>query len=140
MLEEVGVPLKPMVRETLRALRENNCQLAVVTATGIDRATQNLKETGLYEYFDRIVSGSMVERGKPAPDIYLYACEQLQILPEDAFAVEDSPNGVISASEAGCKTIMVPDLSAPDEELKKRLYQTVDSLEGLPRVICKQKC
>lgn len=60
----------------------------------------------------------MVAEGKPSPDIYLYACGQLGLAPEECMAVEDSPNGVLSAYRAGCKVVMVPDQTQPDAELK----------------------
>ena len=75
----------------------------------------------------------MVQFGKPAPDIYRYACEELGLEPQRTFAVEDSPNGIRSAFGAGCKVIMVPDLTDPDEDLKKMLFATVDSLIDIKR-------
>ena len=70
----------------------------------------------------------MVSQGKPASDIYAFACKELGLSPDRTFAVEDSPNGVTSAYGAGCKVVMVPDLTQPDEELSKKLYAKVDSL------------
>ena len=64
-----------------------------------------LKQFGLYEYFDKIVCTSMVEHGKPAPDVYEYACSQIGLAPEECMAVEDSPNGIKSACAAGCKVV-----------------------------------
>jgi DNA helicase-2/ATP-dependent DNA helicase PcrA len=73
----------------------------------------------------------MVKEGKPSPDIYQYACEQLGRKPEECIAVEDSPNGVLSAYRAGCKVVMVPDQTQPDEKLMKLLYLKCDSLFDL---------
>ena len=77
----------------------------------------------------------MVKLGKPAPDIYAYACEQLELAPDQTFAVEDSPNGVTSAYLAGCNVIMVPDLTQPDENLKIKLYACVDSLMDITKLL-----
>ena len=77
----------------------------------------------------------MVKLGKPAPDIYAYACDELGLDPSETFAVEDSPNGVTSAYLAGCKVIMVPDLTQPDEELSKKLYKKVDKLMDIKSLI-----
>ena len=71
---------------------------------------------------------TMVEYGKPSPDIYEYACRQLKLLPEECMAVEDSPNGVLSAYRAGCKVVMVPDQTEPEEALKEILYGCVENL------------
>ena len=72
-----------------------------------------------------------VEEGKPAPDVYLYAAKQVGKNPSDTYAVEDSPNGVMSAHSAGCKTIMIPDQTLPDDELKSVLYKEFSSLKDL---------
>ena len=61
-------------------------------------------------------------------DPSLFACERVGFAPSDCIAVEDSPNGCISAIDAGCKTIMVPDLTEPDEALRARLFAVCDTL------------
>ena len=85
----------------------------------------------LYDYFDEIICATMVEHGKPAPDIYLYACEQLHLAPAECMAVEDSPNGVSSAYDAGCKVVMVQDQAPPDEETKKKIAACPDALDEI---------
>jgi DNA helicase-2/ATP-dependent DNA helicase PcrA len=50
-------------------------------------------------------------------------------------AVEDSPNGVLSAYRAGCRVVMVPDQTQPDEELMKHLYAKVDSLSEIEKLL-----
>lgn len=127
-LRKYGIPLKPGAKETLAWLREHNIFIALVTANDTERAQRYLKEIGLLEYFNAVVCADMVKRGKPAPDIYAYACETLGLSPEETFAVEDSPNGCKSAYGAGCNVIMIPDLTEPDEELKKLLYKRLDCL------------
>lgn len=128
LIRENGIPLKPGATEILEWLRANRVLTAVATANEYPRTERYLKQLGLFDSFDKIICANMVPFGKPAPDIYSYACHELGISPDRAFAVEDSPNGVISASDAGCLTIMVPDLTAPDEELSRRLYKCLDSL------------
>jgi len=59
-----------------------------------------------------------VEHSKPEPDIYLIACEKLGADPKETYAIEDSFNGIRSAYRAGMKPVMVPDMLAPDEEMK----------------------
>lgn len=125
------IPLKPQVKETLEELQNRGHRTAVVTASPKDRADQVLKKTGLYGCLEHIVCVNMVKQGKPAPDVYLHACEEMGVDPADAFAVEDSPNGVHSAAAAGCKVIMIPDLTKPDPLLAPLLYQKVDTLKDL---------
>lgn len=130
-LKAHGIPLKPFAKETLAGLKEQGHHLAIVTATDLERTKMYLRETGLFTYFDHLICATMVEQGKPAPDIYLYACKVLSVEPKDAYAVEDSPNGVLSAYRAGCKVIMIPDQTQPDKELEKMLTRKLDSLKGL---------
>nr|MDE6016852.1 HAD family hydrolase [Acetatifactor sp.] len=76
-----------------------------------------------------IVCGDMIENSKPAPDIYLKACEMIGVKPKECYALEDSKNGLLSAYRAGCKPIMVPDLWQPDEEIMKVIVAQYDDLE-----------
>ena len=134
ILRKDGIPLKPGAKETLQWLRNHNIFIALVTANDKERAERYLKKIGLFEYFNAVICADMVERGKPAPDIYRYACEQLKLSPCETYAVEDSPNGCTSAYEAGCNVIMIPDLTEPDEELKKKLYKRLDCLFDITKL------
>ena len=130
-LDRVGIELKPGAVEILEALKKRGILAAVATATDLERTEKYLRLVGLREYVDRLISATQVKEGKPSPDIYVYACEQLGLAPEECIAVEDSPNGVKSAYGAGCRVIMVPDQTEPDEELSKLLYACVDRLDGI---------
>lgn len=134
-LEREGISCKSGAVELLTELKKRGMTAAVVTATDMSRTQVYLKKAGLDGYFDRVISAHMVERGKPAPDVYLYACEQLRRRPEDCMAVEDSPNGVLSAWRAGCRTVMVPDQTEPDEELGRRLFAVVKNLAEIRKLI-----
>ncbi|MBQ1436606.1 MAG: HAD family hydrolase, partial [Ruminococcus sp.] len=72
-----------------------------------------------------------VKRGKPAPDIYLCAAKRLGLDPKECIALEDSQNGIRSAFAAGCKTIMVPDLDQPTEEIMPLLFGVANGLEDV---------
>ncbi len=132
---EGEIPVKPGVRETLQRLRSRGFRTAVVTATDTERTTYILKKTGLAQLFDRVICVSMVKRGKPAPDVYAFACEAMGVSPAQAIAVEDSPNGVQSAAAAGCRVIMIPDLSQPDAETEKLLWKKLDRFAALLQAV-----
>lgn len=134
-LEEKGIQLKPGALEILTFLRKKGITTAMATANDRERATRYLKKIGLYDYFDRIVCADMVEHGKPSPDIYRYACEQLGEKPGHCMAVEDSPNGVKSAHAAGCLPVYVPDQTPVDAEIAGILYASVDSLAELKKYV-----
>lgn len=134
-LAENGPELKKGVRELLAFLKEQGIASAIATATDYERTKDYLGRVGIFEQFDRIVCATMVEYGKPRPDIYLYAAQQLGLLPSECMALEDSPNGVRSAAAAGCVTVMVPDLTQPDEELASLIHAKADSLLDVPQII-----
>lgn len=127
-IEQYGIEKKPGADELLDYLRGHKIQTAVATATDLPRAEDYLKQVGLYEKFDRIICASMVENGKPKPDIYRYACRQIAQRPEDCIAVEDSPNGVRAAVDAGLRTVMVPDLSRAEGETAAVITAEADTL------------
>ena len=132
---EHGIEAKPGAEELLRYLKDNGFLVALATATPADRARAYLERVGLLDYFDAVVSARMVKNGKPKPDIYLYAAEVLDLAPQDCIALEDSVNGVKAAHAAGCKTVLVPDLDDPREELKPLLYDVAEGLLDVVRII-----
>jgi DNA helicase-2/ATP-dependent DNA helicase PcrA len=133
IVKQKGLELKEGVVECLKFLKTKNIKIAIATATAIDRTEKYLTAANIKDYFDDVISAKNVPHGKPAPDVYLTACEKLNIKPEDTIAVEDSPNGVLSASRAGCNVVMVPDQTEPDEELKKHIFKTLKSLKDFEK-------
>lgn len=127
--------LKRGAAELLEFLNEQKIPAAIATATDYERTRDYLTRTGIFDKFSKIVCATMVERGKPEPDIYIYAAARLGLKPEECIALEDSPNGVKSAAAAGCKTIMIPDLSEPDEELQGLAFAVARSLDGVIDII-----
>lgn len=133
-VESEGIDLKPGVKEALEFIRGRGMKTAVASASRIDHVTDYLEMTGIMDCFDRVISTSYVERGKPFPDVYEYACSELHELPGDCIAVEDAPNGVRSAYDAGCRVVFVPDLTPADDEMRSKA-DVLDSLESLPDYI-----
>lgn len=134
-LNKYGLEKKPGIDEILAFLHERKIKAAVATATPIELTLQHLEKIGVRDQFDKIVSAKQVPNGKPAPDVYLFACEQIGESPLDCIAVEDSPNGIKSAYAAGCKPVMVPDLTQPDEEIRPILYAVVDTLADIKELL-----
>ena len=124
-----GIEKKPGLDMLLKKLSALDLKLAVATATDRQRTGMYLEKAGVIGYFDEIVTGDMITNGKPAPDIYITAAAALGLPCCECIALEDSPNGIRSAYDAGCKPVMIPDLSEPDEQTKPMLYGCFDSLE-----------
>lgn len=133
-IKENGVELKPGAVEILKYLRDRKIKTGLATSTVRDRAIGYLTQHNIYSCFDRIIFGDMVTNGKPAPDIYLKACEELGVQPCEAIAVEDSINGIISAGKAGLYPVMVIDLIQPTDELKpyvKKVYGNITMIKEI---------
>lgn len=128
-IDKYGFEVKKGLFELLDYLKNNNYLIAVATATDRERAESYLKKIDAYKYFDAVICGDMVNNGKPEPDIYLTASGKLGLPAVECVAFEDSPNGIKSAHSAGCKVIMIPDLTQPDENIKSLLSGVYDSLD-----------
>lgn len=110
-------------------LKSRNCKMAVASSSHKWEVENHLKKGNAYGYFVGIVCGDMVEKSKPAPDIYIKACKLLNAPPGECYALEDSKNGILSAYRAGCKPVMIPDLWQPDEEILSVVTAKYDDLE-----------
>ncbi|MDP4120813.1 MAG: HAD family phosphatase [Bacillota bacterium] len=120
--------IKKGLFELLDYAKANELKLAVATSTRRETAAEILEKIGVYKYFDVFVYGDIIENGKPAPDIYIKASEMLDIPCEYCIGLEDSFNGIKSVYLAGMIPVMVPDMLEPTEEIKKILFNRVDSL------------
>ena len=138
MLDREGVPLKEGVPEIFPVLQQMGLRLALATASSVETVSDYMARTGYGCYFERIVTGSRVPNGKPAPDIFLLAAEELGLAPSECVVVEDSPNGVRAGIAAGMKTVMVPDLDQPDEDIRRDLWHLCRTLRELPPLMEKE--
>mgnify|MGYP001176825428 CR=1 FL=1 len=138
-IQKHGIPVKPGLYELLNYLKENGYKIAVATSTAKNSAMKHFERAKVTEYFDQIICGDMLEKSKPDPDIYLKAADALNIAPQECMALEDSPNGLTSAYRAGMKTVMIPDLIAPNAELEKMLFACVPSLNDVIPLLEEQK-
>jgi HAD superfamily hydrolase (TIGR01509 family) len=103
----------PGAAELVGALR-GRIPMAVASNTRRWLVDIGLAASGLGSAFDLVVTSDDVPRPKPAPDVYLLACERLGVEPADAIAFEDSTSGVAAATTAGLFTVAVPLLAQID--------------------------
>ena len=136
-IEENGIEAKKGLFELLDYIKEKKLLCAVCTATDRERTGKYLKSIGAYDYFDGFICGDMIKNGKPKPDTYLTGAAKLGLEPSWCMALEDSPNGIESAYTAGCIPVMVPDLSQPDEQLRKKVFAVCDDLSEVRDVIAR---
>ena len=113
------LPEKPGLHEILDFFRAHGVKMAVASSSHRLPIERNLERSGVRAYFEAVISGEDVSRGKPDPEPFLTAAERLGLSPSDCYVFEDSFNGVRAGHAAGCCTIMIPDLIQPDREIAK---------------------
>ncbi|MXS80751.1 MULTISPECIES: HAD family hydrolase [Nitrosomonas] len=109
LLKEGRIPLRPGIKRLLDELRKNNIKIAIATTTTYENVSTLLQCTlgdDALSWFTVIGAGDIVPKKKPAPDIYHWVLGQLGLPAEDCIAIEDSENGLKSATAAGIKTII----------------------------------
>lgn len=136
-IEDKGMPVKTGLPELLEYIEQNHYKVTVATSSDRKRAEYYFEKANISKYFNEIVCGDMIKHGKPAPDIYIKACEILGLEPSECIALEDSLLGIISAHSAGLAAVMIPDLIQPNENIDKLLYAKVPTLLGVPDLLTK---
>ncbi len=133
VVEKVGshVPILPGAEEALNRL-SRDFRLGLATSASLPVAQTALRATGWSRYFEVVVSADEVQRGKPAPDVYLRAVELLGAESRRTAAVEDSSNGIRSAHNAQLAVIAIPNRSfPPDAEALSQATCVLASLNDL---------
>lgn len=137
-----GVPVKPGAREMLEQLREQGIPAAVATSSPSLFATPFLQATGLLPLLKIVVCGEDVVETKPSPEIYLEAARRLGVDPAQAWAVEDSSQGIRSAVAAGIPVVHIPDLQEVEpaiRDLAWKEYSSLTELAGYVDFMCRSQ-
>ncbi len=109
LLESGAIPLRSGVKRLINEAREAGLRLAISTTTTPANVTSLLSATlgkASLDWFEVIAAGDIVPAKKPAPDIYTWAMNEMNIKPENCLAFEDSLNGVKSSLGADLKTVI----------------------------------
>ncbi len=139
MIAREGVPIKDGAYELLDYLAQNGYKIALATSTNAPRVERHLVQSGMKKYFDAVVTGDTVPRGKPAPDIFLIAAERIGVSPAECMGVEDSFNGVRAVKAAGMYAVMAPDMIAPTKEILSIADVCVGSLREIIEILNNMK-
>jgi HAD superfamily hydrolase (TIGR01509 family) len=115
-IDEGKLSIKSGLLELLDSLDKISMPKAVATSTEYERAIYKLSLANLLEHFPIVIAGDQVEKGKPAPDIFLAAAVRLDILPGSCLVLEDSDAGIQAAYDAGMTPVMIPDVKPPSEK------------------------
>lgn len=135
VIEEIdknGVPFMKGLTELFDFLKERGIKIALATSTVKEMAMKYVEISGLGNYFDAIVTGDMIEHGKPEPDIFLLAAEKLGEDIKECAVAEDSLNGIIAGRRSGARVFFIPDLSpVTDEEKAEYVDKEFKSLDEI---------
>lgn len=123
-----GVPIKPGLLPVLERLRRAGLKMAVATSSRRAIAEEYLINAGVFKYFDLLVCGDEVTRGKPDPEIFERAAAALNCATGHALMLEDSENGLRSAIAAGGQAVLLVDIKPPAEAVAAGALARYDSL------------
>lgn len=112
-----GIPLKSGALELLNYLKKNNYKIILATSSLPERAIRILKYNKVENYFNAMVFGPDVKRGKPEPDVFLLAKDNANSNKENCLVLEDSQQGIMAACSAGIKVVCIPDVKMPDKDI-----------------------
>lgn len=126
-----GLPAKKGLHELLEILKKRGIAMAIATSGGREYALENVRREGIEPYFQCIITGDMVMKAKPDPEIYQKACAALGVEPGDAMALEDSYYGIRAAAAAGMMAVMIPDLLPDISPVETLLAGWTDSLQDV---------
>ncbi|MBN8534854.1 MAG: HAD family phosphatase [Rhizobiales bacterium] len=137
---ETELSVVPGVMEAIHAIEGPR---AVASSTGLVTLKRNLDSTGLSAFFGQhIYSASQVARGKPAPDVFLFAASQLGLDPAHALVIEDSVAGVVAALRAGMRVIGFTGACHGADDIGERLaaagaLSVIAEMRELPGLVAK---
>ena len=100
---------RPEIRQILAELKKKGYKLAVASSTQLPLVERVMRENGIIDQFEILVSGNQFEKSKPDPEIYLYTAAKLGVKPEECLAVEDSTFGVLAGHRAGMTVAALKD-------------------------------
>jgi HAD superfamily hydrolase (TIGR01509 family) len=131
LLAATQLRLKPGVVELLDFLDQLDMPRCIATSSAHSTVQSHLSVHGLADRFHAVIGHGDYVASKPSPDPFLAAAKLLGVDPTLCLALEDSHNGVRSASAAGMMTVMVPDLIPPTEEIRALCTLVVDDLHAV---------
>jgi beta-phosphoglucomutase family hydrolase len=105
--EIVKDKIKPLpgVIELIKDLKANNFKLAVGSSGPPENVDLLLKSLKIEKFFDSIITAADVQNGKPSPDVFLFASQEIYVKPENCVVIEDAPVGIEAAKIANMKCI-----------------------------------
>ncbi len=137
-VREHRVPIKEGLYNLLERLKKNGVLIALATSSRREIAEEYLLNAKVLRFFDIIVCGEEVTRGKPDPEIFLKAATELNCEPSNCFIFEDSEKGLQAAGAAGGIPIFIKDIKEPAPEIKALAFKSYEKMTDLLRDLTQQ--
>ncbi|CCQ49739.1 HAD family hydrolase [Crocosphaera watsonii] len=106
LLSSGEIKLRPGVKRLIEEAYQEGIRLAIATTSALPNALALLEKHLNPQWFEVIAAGDIVPNKKPAPDIYNYVLEKMNLKPEECLVFEDSFHGLQAASQANLKTVI----------------------------------
>jgi len=132
------IPLKPGVKELFKRIDEAGLPMAVASSSDRTAVEYSLEKTGLRPFLQAVVGGDDASRAKPEPDLFLLAASKLEISPGNCMVIEDAEAGIVAATRAGMRAILIPDglsssriANSGADHVLSDLFEALDVLEPM---------
>lgn len=109
----------PGLQKSLKLFKSNNFLIALTSSGTKEYIDIILDKFNIRDYFDAIISGDDVAKGKPDPEPYLVTCQKLNLNPTECLVLEDAANGIASAKAAGCHCFAIKNPHTPPQDLSQ---------------------
>lgn len=119
LLRNEGHTVVPYITNLIKNLFNHGMKLSIASSSPAEDIEDVMEDLKIKQYFDGYVSGSMVKKPKPSPDIFLLAAERLGIEPEECIVIEDSSHGVAAAYAAGMTSVGFINPNSGKQDLRK---------------------
>lgn len=128
-------PVKAGFDELCTYLKANKIGMYVATSTYHASAAKELEHSGILGYFDGIIGGDEITRGKPDPEIFITAAEKTGFDKSECLIVEDSSNGIRAGIASGIRTVFIKDIVDVPSEITDKVFASCDDLSGVIGII-----
>lgn len=128
-------PVKAGFDELCTYLKANKIGMYVATSTYHASAAKELEHSGILGYFDGIIGGDEITKGKPDPEIFIKSAEKTGFVKSECLIVEDSSNGLRAGIASGIRTVFIKDIVDVPSEITDKIFARCDDLSGVIDII-----
>ncbi len=128
-------PVKAGFDELCTYLKANKIGMYVATSTYHASAAKELEHSGILGYFDGIIGGDEITKGKPDPEIFIKAAKLSGYSKGNCLVIEDSTNGLKAGISSGIKTVYIKDIVDVPTEITDKAYAKCGALDGVINII-----